>query len=242
MPPELTLRPATTDDLPGIAELYQRVRAASVPAMPPLVHTPAEVVAHVTGWDLGAREVWIAEAERLVGFMTLTSTWLESLYVAPDAQREGVGSALLEVATSTRPGGFALWVFESNQGARRFYRRHGLIELEGTDGSANEEQSPDIRMAWPGEEPVRFLRGQIDEVDHDLAQLLSRRVALTAAVQEHKPVAGEAGRDPHREREIAERMAQHAPTLGVDRLQRIVHAVITESLDAASGARERLPD
>jgi chorismate mutase len=40
-------------------------------------------------------------------------------------------------------------------------------------------------------------------------------------------------RDPAREREIAEAMARRAPALGAERLARIVHTVITESLDAA---------
>jgi chorismate mutase len=61
---------------------------------------------------------------------------------------------------------------------------------------------------------------------------LARRVALTRAVQEHK---ADAARDPGREREIAAAMARRAPELGEDRLGRIVHAIITESLDAATG-------
>ena len=46
------------------------------------------------------------------------------------------------------PGGFCLWVFETNTPARGFYARHGLVELERTDGAGNEEKQPDIRMAW----------------------------------------------------------------------------------------------
>lgn len=234
MSSDLTLRPATTGDLPGIAALYQRARSAAVPQMPPAVHSPSQIHDWVTTWDLTSREVWVAEAVGLRGFLTLTGAWLDSLYVVPTAQRTGVGSALIEVAQSLRPKGFALWVFESNMPAREFYRRHGLVELEQTDGVENEERSPDIRMAWPGTDPVAFLRGQIDEVDQDLARLLARRVALTAAVQAYKPVGGLQGRDPAREREIAERMSEQAPVLGTDRLARIVHAIITESLEAAA--------
>ena len=51
----------------------------------------------------------------------------------------------------------------------RFYRRHGLVDLERTDGSANEERAPDIRMAWPGADPLAFYRGLIDDVDADWA-------------------------------------------------------------------------
>ena len=84
-------------------------------------------------------------------------------------------------------------------------------------------------MAWPGADPVAFFRGLIDEVDDSLADLLARRAALTRVVQD---VKGTRERDADREREIAERMARAAPELGPDRLSRIVHAIITESLDA----------
>ncbi len=133
------------------------------------------------------------------------------------------------MAKSLRPEGFCLWVFEANEPARAFYRRHGLVELEHTDGSTNEERTPDLRMAWPGTDPLAFYRGLIDQLDGELGDLLNRRAALTAAVQ---PVKGSTERDPDRERAIARALAARAPTLGEDRLTRIVHAIITESLDA----------
>ena len=142
---------------------------------------------------------------------------------------QGIGSALLDLVKQQRPDGFCLWVFEMNTPARDFYTRRGLVELEHTDGSGNEERAPDIKMAWPGAEPLSFYRRLIDDVDEQLGDLLARRVALTRAVQAHKP---DATRDPVREAEIAAAMARRAPALGEDRLRRIMHAVITESLDA----------
>jgi chorismate mutase/L-amino acid N-acyltransferase YncA len=228
---DLTLRPAASADLPEVAEVYLRVREAAVPAMPPQVHTVDEVHAYVGGWDLARRDVWVAEVDdTLVAFMVVEDAWLESLYVLPEAAGAGVGGALLDVAKDLRPDGFCLWVFESNTAARGFYRRRGLVELEHTDGSANEERSPDLRMAWPGVEPLAFYRRLIDEVDEQLGDLLARRAALTRAVQGHK---GDPARDPDREREIAASMARRAPELGEERLARIMHAIITESLDAA---------
>jgi chorismate mutase/GNAT superfamily N-acetyltransferase len=231
MPTDVQLRPATPDDLTAIAELYLQVREAAVPQMPPIVRTTEEVHAYVAGWDLSQRDVWVASATgRLAAFMVIEDDWLHSLYVAPDRQRSGLGSSLLDVAQSLRPDGFCLWVFESNEPARAFYARRGCVELERTDGAANEERSPDIKLAWPGPDPVAFFRGLIDEVDAQLGDLLARRAALTAAVQ---PLKGDPDRDPDRERAIAEAMADRAPALGSDRLARIVHAIITESLDAA---------
>jgi chorismate mutase len=201
--------------------------------MPAQIHTPQEVHAHVGGWDLDRRDVWLAEDDgEPTAFMVLEDDWLSSLYVLPGRAGRGVGSALLDVAKSLRPGGFCLWVFESNEPARAFYRARGLVELEHTDGSANEEKEPDLRMAWPGTEPLAFYRSLIDGVDAELGELLNRRAALTAAVQPHK---GSAGRDAEREREIARALVRRAPILGEERLLRILHTIITESLEAAGG-------
>jgi chorismate mutase len=126
-----------------------------------------------------------------------------------------------------------LWVFESNEGARRFYTRHGFLELRRTDGSENEERAPDLELAW-APEPLGLLRARIDEVDDRLAAVLAERAALTTQVQRVKAVPGHAGRDAAREAEIAGRMAARAPRLGADRLRRIMDVVIRESLDAAA--------
>jgi GNAT superfamily N-acetyltransferase/chorismate mutase len=229
-PTELTLRPATADDLPAIAEVHIAAREAAYPSMPRTLHPPHEARAWVSGWDLSAYSVWVAEAETPLGYARFDEVWLDDLYVAPAAQGTGVGSALLDLVKSQRPSGFCLWVFESNQPAREFYRARGLVELEHTDGAGNEERAPDLRMAWPGTDPVSFFRSLIDAVDHDLGELLNRRAAITAAVQPHKDSPG---RDLAREREIARAMALRAPALGEERLHRIVHQVITESLDAS---------
>ncbi len=231
VPTDLELRPASVEDLAAIADLFLEVRAAAVPQMPPLARTTVEVRAAVAGWDLTQREVWVAcDDNRLVAFMVVEDDWLHSLYVAPHAQRAGLGGLLLDVAQSLRPHGFCLWVFESNTPARTFYEHRGCVELERTDGSANDEGAPDLKMAWPGADPTAFFRGLIDEVDAELADLLGRRAALTAAVQ---PLKDDPARDPAREQAIAETMARRAPALGAERLTRIVHTIITESLDAA---------
>jgi chorismate mutase len=190
----------------------------------------------VAGWLAGDDEAWVAEVGGVpVGYARIIESWLDDLYVRPDHAGRGVGALLLDLVKSLRPAGFALWVFESNVPARRFYERHGLVELEHTDGSANEERAPDLRMAWPGHDPMVYLRAQVDEVDDDLAVLLARRAALTAAIQRFKAVPGHAGRDSDREAEIAARMAGRAPALGEAGLRRIMHEVIGASLDAADG-------
>jgi chorismate mutase len=228
---DLVVRPAEPEESDALAALYGRSRAAAHPAMPPALHTAQEDRAWFAArLRDGEHDAWVAERDgMLLGYALLTATWLDHLFVEPDGQGAGVGTVLLDAVKGLRPDGFCLWVFESNAPARSFYARRGLAELERTDGSGNEEQAPDVKMAWPGRAPVAFYRRLIDEVDDALAELLARRVALTRTVQHFKDT-GE--RDPAREREIAERMARVAPELGPDRLARIVHAIITESLDA----------
>jgi chorismate mutase len=185
----------------------------------------------VAGWDLTTYDVWLAEADgRVVGYTRSTPTWLDDLYVVPEAQGQGVGTALLERLLADHPDGIGLWVFESNRPARDFYARHGFVTLERTDGSANEERAPDLKLVWPGRDPLACFRSMIDEVDLVLGDVLARRTALTRAVQAVKP-SGE--RDPRREAAIARRIAEVAPELGEERVARIVDVIITESLDAA---------
>ena len=229
---ELLLRPATVADAPAMADIHVDCRAANVGSMPPMVHTRETTHRWMTGRLEGTSTGWVAErGDTLVGYLVLTDDWLDDLFLAPGETGHGVGAALLDVVKAERPGGFLLWVFESNLGARRFYARHGLVDLEATDGSGNAEQSPDVRMAWPGRDPLAFYRRCIDDVDDQLGELLARRAALTRAVQPHKT---DPSRDPAREREVAARLAARAPALGEERLARIVAAIIAESLDAAT--------
>jgi GNAT superfamily N-acetyltransferase len=101
------------------------------------------------GWFLDRWPTWVAEMDgRIVGFVCLDGVGVAQLYVAPDAQNRGIGTALLEQAKSESPDRLELWVFQANDGARRFYERHGFRLDELTDGSNNMERQPDARYVW----------------------------------------------------------------------------------------------
>lgn len=104
---------------------------------------------HLGGWFLERAELWVAEGDgRVVGFAGLEGDELSHLYVDPGAQGHGVGSELLDRAKALRPEGLELWVFQKNDGARRFYERHGFRLVRLTDGAENMEREPDARYAW----------------------------------------------------------------------------------------------
>jgi GNAT superfamily N-acetyltransferase len=124
-------------------------------AMPSLseLHTPADDRRFLREVVLPNEEVWVADIDgRPVGFASLgTRTgddYLQHIYVAPEHQGRGIGTQLMDRAKERRPGGFRLWVFQKNEGARRFYEKCGMGLVELTDGTGNEEREPDALYEW----------------------------------------------------------------------------------------------
>lgn len=147
-------RRARPEDWRQMADVFIAARAA-MPYLPDL-HTPAETRAFIRS-VAEALEVWVVEMglgreTRLAGFAAIhdlvDETWLDHLYLHPAAQNHGLGAALLDTVKTQRPQGFSLWTFQQNNGARRFYERHGLALARLTDGRDNEEKLPDALYVW----------------------------------------------------------------------------------------------
>jgi GNAT superfamily N-acetyltransferase len=116
----------------------------------PPIPTLEEYRRFVSAILLPNQEVWVSEDEegRVAGWFSLTTGSLEHIYVDPERQNRGLGSELLAEVMQRMPGGFSLWTFQKNEGARRFYERHGLRAVEFTDGRDNIEREPDVRYEW----------------------------------------------------------------------------------------------
>jgi GNAT superfamily N-acetyltransferase len=143
----MRIRGAAPADAEAVADVFLAAKA-EVTYLPEL-HTEMETRRWIGDVVLRGLEVWVAEENgRVVGFSALGDDLLEHLYVHPQAQNRGVGTALLTVAKERRPRGFRLWVFQKNAGARRFYERHGLTLARRTDGRDNEEREPDALYEW----------------------------------------------------------------------------------------------
>jgi GNAT superfamily N-acetyltransferase len=151
---DASIRSARGEDAPAVADVFLRSFHAALPTVR-LAHTDDEV----RGWfattvipDLD-RETWIAEAAdgTVVGMMVLGRDMIEHLYLLPEARGAGLGDRFIELAKARRPGGLALYAFQVNGPARRFYERHDFYAAEFGDGSGNEEGEPDVRYVWaPG--------------------------------------------------------------------------------------------
>ena len=148
----MDVRPARPDEKDALARLFVRARNG----MKYLPAVPEEHLALIAE-DIAERheDVWLAEEDgRLLGFLAIrrsrTDGWetLEKLYVEPNDQGHGIGTALLDKAKALRPGGLHLWVFQKNTGAIHFYERHGFQLVKLTDGEENMEREPDALYAW----------------------------------------------------------------------------------------------
>jgi GNAT superfamily N-acetyltransferase len=150
----IEIRRAQAADAEGVADVLLAARAEMTYL--PAVHGDEETRAWIRDVLLASSEVWVAEAEgRVAGFAALGALLLEHLYVRPGMQGRGIGTQLLERAKERRPAGLRLWVFQRNEGARRFYERHGFDLVELTDGAGNEEREPDALYEW---QPTATLR------------------------------------------------------------------------------------
>jgi GNAT superfamily N-acetyltransferase len=147
------VRRATKADSQDAAEVFLASRATMIYL--PRLHTDDDTrnfIAHVVH-DL---ETFVAvRNDGIVGFAALKGDWLDHLYVHPSRFSTGTGTKLFQEVKFQRPNGFQFWVFQQNAGARRFYERHGCALARLTDGSSNEEKTPDALYVWPvGRIPV----------------------------------------------------------------------------------------
>lgn len=147
MDDEVALRRAKPGDAGAIADVWLAAFRETYDFPP--AHSDDEVRSWVASGLLPSTETWVAtERGQVVGFVAIRGPSVEQLYVREPWTGRGIGSRLLTLAKTARPGGLELWTFQVNDGARRFYEGHGFVAAEMTDGSGNEERQPDIRYVW----------------------------------------------------------------------------------------------
>lgn len=145
---DFVLRPAGDADALDMAGVWLRSFAAALPTVR-RAHGDDEVRSWFAQVIVPQRESWVAVAGgSVVGLLVLDGAELEQLYLEPSWRGRGLGDRFADLAKRRRPGGLDLWTFQVNAPARRFYERHGFVEVERTDGWHNEEREPDIRYAW----------------------------------------------------------------------------------------------
>ncbi len=130
----MTIREAGSADLDALFAIQKAAsEAAYAHVYPPdLYPYPDEAVKADMARRLAGEEATYLVAEddgRAVGLVGTSPGWIEQLYVQPEAQGQGIGSALLEAAVSRRreagDAKLRLWTLEANDAGRRFYEARG---------------------------------------------------------------------------------------------------------------------
>ena len=139
------IRRATAADAAEVSRVF-------VAARDEMTYLPRIVDEHrplLGGWFIERGPIFVAEeGSTVVGFSGIKDGELTHLYVDPAWQNRGIGTRLLVHAKAESEGRLSLWVFQKNEGARRFYEQHGFRLAELTDGSENMEREPDARYEW----------------------------------------------------------------------------------------------
>lgn len=87
------------------------------------------------------------EAGQVSGFYCLVEAALAAIFVSPERQGRGIGSALIEDAKRLRES-LTLTVYRANRPSVEFYRKHGFV-IHDDQLDANTGQ-PEWVMTWDG--------------------------------------------------------------------------------------------
>jgi GNAT superfamily N-acetyltransferase len=97
---------------------------------------------------LGRCDIWVAEEKgRLLGFLAIQGSYVDRLYVLPNAQRIGIGASLMKRAMELSPTGLELHTHQRNHVAREFYEKLGFTAVR-FGVSPGPENEPDVEYHW----------------------------------------------------------------------------------------------
>ena len=91
-------------------------------------HTPDRQREYLSAKMKNGAQLFMLVEDGPVGIVSVTGGLIEDLYVLPDRQNRGYGTALLRYAVSRCTGTPTLWILENNVNAGRLYRRMGFRE------------------------------------------------------------------------------------------------------------------
>lgn len=141
----IDLRPLIPADLEAAVGVWERARWEAQPWLEERMgYSHGDNLRHFREVVVPRNDVWLAvERNRVVGFLAVAAGHIDQLYVDPEFQRQGVGTALLAKAQSLFPE-LTLFTHQRNEKARAFYEGHGFRAVKfGT--SPSPESEPDVK-------------------------------------------------------------------------------------------------
>lgn len=125
----ISIRPSRADDVEALYAIWEAAVKATHDFLSPEDFTYFSDL--VRTQYLPAASFWCAvdgEDDKPLGFLGMTETKVDALFVAPERHGQGLGRLLLDHAR-TQAAPLTLDVNEQNAGAVAFYRRMGFREI-----------------------------------------------------------------------------------------------------------------
>jgi len=158
IPAPLSIRPLRDDEIDETVRMWHATKRVAYPYLPlEQSRTVEDDDGFFRRFILPRNQVWVAhDGEAVVGFLALGGSYIDRLYIHPDHQRRGVGTALMRKAMELSPAGLQLHTHQENAQARAFYEKHGFRAVK-FGISPPPESAPDIEYHWgpspPGLDP-----------------------------------------------------------------------------------------
>ena len=123
----MTIRPYRQEDLETVLDIWHRASLIAHPFLDESFHLLEKQA--VKEEYLPASNTWVCELEETTGgFVAVIGDEIAGLFVAPEFQRQGVGTALTKFVVSRQPH-LEVDVFKENVVARQFYQKRGFRDI-----------------------------------------------------------------------------------------------------------------
>ena len=148
---EIKIRPYHPADLEATVTVWHGALKAAFPYVAEIQrHSYTDDRAYFDAHIAPNHEVWVGVAEedgQILGFIAQKGDFIDQLYVALHAQRQGIGTLLLAQARRLSPARLRLFTFQKNFAARGFYEKHGFRAVK-FGISPPPESEPDVEYVW----------------------------------------------------------------------------------------------
>ena len=163
------IAPVTEDNLMQAAAVHAAAWQASHASFctPEFValHTPKRQASYLRRkLDAGSALFLLSDPDP-IGTVSVTGNLIEDLYVLPERQNRGFGTALLRFAVEQCSGTPSLWILENNLRAKALYERLGFRETGNRKIAKNGLDEIELALAEQTMETARLRIDCIRETD-----------------------------------------------------------------------------
>jgi ribosomal protein S18 acetylase RimI-like enzyme len=139
----------TEPESDAVAAVWYRAGRRAYPYLPGWQAMTPELAQQVFRNHIAAHcDVFVIEHDGIIaGYLALKGSYVDRLYIDPEHQGRGLGTALIAHARQLRPTGLELHTHQQNVDACAFYERLGFVAA-GYGLSPPPECVPDVEYHW----------------------------------------------------------------------------------------------